>query len=221
MAELSTRSGLPVATIKYYQRENLLPGGERSGPTQALYAEAHLDRIRLVRGLIEVGKLSVAAARRVIEAIDSDLPLPDTFEVAQHAVSDAIDPATVTTDAFTRVDALMEGWHVSPDNPGRLAAARVVDTFTGMGQIDDRGWFSRYAAAALLAAEADIDELDSRESRLAKAEIVIVGTVLGDTLFSGLRRAAQEHLSSQRYRAAPDAADAADAADSAGTVATH
>lgn len=204
MKELSARSGLPVATIKYYQRENLLPGGERSGPTQVVYGDAHLDRIRLIRGLIEVGRLSVAAARRVIEAIDSELPLPDTFEVAQHAVSDTIDPATVTTDAFARVDELTAGWHVSPDNPGRVAAARVVDTFAGVGQVDERGWFARYAAAALLAAEADIDELDSREGRVAKAETVVVGTVLGDTLFSGLRRAAQEHLSALRYGVPPD-----------------
>ena len=199
MAELSSRSGVPVATIKFYQRENLLPPGVRTGPNQALYGDGHLSRIRLILGLTEVGGLTVAAARRVLEAIDSELPLPETFEIAQHSVSQAVDPETVTTDALTHVDTLMAGWHVSPDNPGRLAAARVFDTFTRIGQADAAGWFRRYAAAALLAAEADIDELDARADRAAKAEIVVVGTVLGDTLFSGLRRAAQEHLSSLRY----------------------
>ncbi|TFD72867.1 MerR family transcriptional regulator [Cryobacterium fucosi] len=204
MAELSSRSGVPVATIKFYQRENLLPPGERTGPNQALYGDAHLDRIRLIRALIEVGGLSVAAARQVVEAIDSERPLQETFEIAQHSVSEPIDPETVTTDALTHVDTLMTGWHVSADNPGRLAAARVFDTFTGIGQVDAAGWFRRYAAAALLAAEADIDELDARVERAAKAEIVVVGTVLGDTLFSGLRRAAQEHVSSLRYAAPPE-----------------
>ncbi|MCY7325043.1 MAG: MerR family transcriptional regulator [Microbacteriaceae bacterium] len=204
MAELSLRSGLPIATIKYYQRENLLAGGERSGPNQAQYGDAHLERIRLIRGLIDVGGLSVAAARSVIAAIDSDLPLPETFAIAQHAVSDSIDPASVTTPAFALIDALTAGWHVSPDNPGRLAAARVVDTFAAVGQADAHGWFSRYAAAALLAAEADIDELEARATRAEKAETVVVGTVLGDTLFSGLRRAAQEHVAA-RQRAEPPA----------------
>ncbi|WP_167726624.1 MerR family transcriptional regulator [Cryobacterium sp. TMT3-29-2] len=203
MAELSARSGVAVATIKFYQRENLLPPGVRTGPNQALYGDAHLGRIRLILGLTEVGGLTVAAARRVLEAIDSELPLPETFEIAQHAVSEAVDPTTVTADALAHVDALMAGWHVSDDNPGRLAAARVFDTFTGIGQIDAAGWFRRYAAAALVAAEADIDELDARIERAAKAEIVVVGTALGDTLFSGLRRAAQEHLSSLRYSAPP------------------
>lgn len=203
MAELSSRSGLAVATIKFYQRENLLAPGVRTGPNQALYGDVHLGRIRLIVALTEVGGLTVAAARRVLEAIDSELPLPETFEIAQHAVSETVDPTTVPADALAHVDALMPGWHVSDDNPGRLAAAQVFDTFTGIGQGDAAGWFRRYAAAALLAAEADIDELDARSERAARAEIVVVGTVLGDRLFSGLRRAAQEHLSSLRYPAPP------------------
>ncbi|MEB0001800.1 MULTISPECIES: MerR family transcriptional regulator [Cryobacterium] len=206
MAELSTRSGTAVATIKYYQRENLLAGGERSGPNQALYAESHLERIRLIRGLTEVGGLSVAAVRRVLEAIDSELSLPETFEIAQHSVSATIDESAVSAKALARVDALTAGWHVSAANPGRLAAARVVDTFAEVGQTDARGWFDRYAAAALLAAEADIDELDARVDRAAKGETVVVGTVLGDKLFSGLRRAAQEHIAALRYGMPPEAA---------------
>lgn len=203
MAELSARSGLPIATIKYYQRENLLPGGVRSGPNQALYGDLHLDRIRLIRGIIDVGGLSVAAARRVIDAIDSDKSLPETFEIAQHAVSAQIDLATVTEQALARIDTITAGWHVSPDNPGRVAAARVVDTYAAIGQADAHGWFARYAAAAMLAARADIDELDARTDRAEKAETVVVGTVLGDTLFSALRRAAQEHVTAERYGTPP------------------
>ena len=206
MAELSARSGTPVATIKYYQRENILAGGAHSGPNQALYSETHLDRIRLIRGLTEVGGLSVAAVRRVLEAIDSERSLQETFEIAQQSVSATIDPSTVSAEALARVDALTAGWHVSAANPGRLAAARVVDTFAEVGQVDARGWFDRYAAAALLAAEADIDELDARVDRAAKGETVVVGTVLGDKLFSGLRRAAQEHVSALRYSVPPDGA---------------
>jgi hypothetical protein len=57
----------------------------------------------------------------------------------------------------------------------------------------------RYADAALLVAAADLDEVDAREGRQEKAELVVVGTALGDALFSGLRRAAQEHVSAERY----------------------
>jgi len=44
MAELSKTSGVPVATIKFYLRERLLPAGERTGPNQSIYGEQHLRR---------------------------------------------------------------------------------------------------------------------------------------------------------------------------------
>ena len=199
MAELSATSGIPVATIKYYLREKLLPMGESEIANQARYGAGHLDRLRLVRALIDVGGLSVASARRVLEAIDSDASLPEVFEVAQHSVSAAIESSDLEPADLASIDALLAGWHVSPENPGRLAAARVLSAFRRVGQTDERGWYARYAEAALLIAAADLDEIESRADRAAKAETVVVGTVLGDALISGLRRAAQEHVTSERY----------------------
>ena len=199
MAELSTTSGIAVATIKFYLREKLLPAGESETVNQASYGAVHLDRLRLIRALIDVGGLSVASARRILEAIDSDASLPEVFEVAQHSVSAPIESSDLEPLSLADVDELLTGWHVSLENPGRLAAARVLGVFRGVGQTDDRGWFARYAEAALLLATADLDEIESRQGRAAKAETVVVGTVLGDALISGLRRAAQEHVTSQRY----------------------
>jgi DNA-binding transcriptional MerR regulator len=199
MAELSKASGIPVATIKFYLRERLLPAGERTGPNQSRYGEEHLRRLRLIRGLLDVGGLSVATARGVIDAVDSELPLTHSFGVAQRAVSAQIDPGDIGPEALDRIDALIEKWHVSGDNPGRLAAARVLETFEDLGQRDEGGWLSRYAAAALLVAEADLDQVEARGSREAMAETVVIGTVLGDALLSGLRRAAQEHISTLRH----------------------
>jgi DNA-binding transcriptional MerR regulator len=199
MAQLSMTSGVPVATIKYYLREGLLPAGERQGPNQSLYGPEHLRRLRVIRGLIDVGGLSIAAAHQVIDAIDSDLGLQHTFDIAQRTVSATIDPASLSPDSINTVDELLRGWHVSPDNPGRLAAARVLQTFTDLGQPDLSGWVPGYAAAALAVAEADLDEIDARADRESKTEMVVIGTVLGDALFAALRRAAQEHVSAQRY----------------------
>ena len=199
IAEFSTTSAIPVATIKYYLREKLLPAGESETANQASYGAVHLDRLRLIRALIGVGGLSVATARRVLEAIDSDASLPEVFKVAQHSVSAAIESSDLEPADLASIDALLEGWHVSPENPGRLAAARVLSAFRGVGQTDERGWYAHYAEAALLIAAADLDEIESRPDRAAKAETVVVGTVLGDALISGLRRAAQEHVTFQRY----------------------
>jgi DNA-binding transcriptional MerR regulator len=199
MAELSSTSGVPVATIKFYLRERLLPAGESASATQADYGDVHLERLRLIRALIDVGGLSIAAARAVLEAIDSDVSLPETFAVAQHAVSGDLRESDLDPSALGRIDELLAGWRISPDNPGRLAAAQVLQTFRGIGQADDRGWFARDAEAALLIAAADLDEIETRPDRGAKAETVVVGTVLGDALICALRRAAQEHATSLRY----------------------
>lgn len=199
MAELSSTTGVSVATIKYYLREGLLASGERTLPNQASYGEEHVRRIRLIKSLIDIGGLSVASAREVIGAIDSDIPLFDTFGVAQKTVSDELDPSTIDPESLAGIDELMSGWYVLPTNPGRIAAARILTTYRSIVEESEENWFSRYAVAALLAAEADIDELDTREGRESKAETVVIGTVLGDALFAALRRAAQEHVVAKRY----------------------
>jgi len=48
ISELSSRSGVPVATVKFYLREGLLAGGEKSSQTQASYDASHLSRLRLI-----------------------------------------------------------------------------------------------------------------------------------------------------------------------------
>jgi DNA-binding transcriptional MerR regulator len=209
MAQLSRESGVPVATIKYYLREGLLASGERTEPNQARYDASHVRRLRIIRALVDVGGLSGASAKRVIEAIDSDSSLAEAFEVAQHTVSAHVDDAETDAASLTRITDLLDGWRYSPGNPGVAAAARVLTTFEGVGQSDDRGWFRRYADAALTAAEADLDEVETRDDRDARVETVVVGTVLGDVLFAALRRVAQEHVTAERYGVATD--DQADA----------
>ena len=84
MAELSRESGVAIATIKYYQREGLLPPGALTSPNQARYGPAHVRRLRLVRALTEVGGLSVADVRDVLAAIDEPrTPLHDVVRGTQ------------------------------------------------------------------------------------------------------------------------------------------
>jgi DNA-binding transcriptional MerR regulator len=62
MAELAARSGLSVATIKFYLREGLLPPGEATGATRSRYDESHVRRLRLIRALTEVAGLRLELA---------------------------------------------------------------------------------------------------------------------------------------------------------------
>ncbi|MGV8911151.1 MAG: MerR family transcriptional regulator [Rhodoglobus sp.] len=199
ISELSHETGASVATIKYYLREGLLPAGERSAPNQATYGEPHLRRIHMIRALTDVGGLSVADTKRVIKAIESDLPLTRAFEIAQSTVSEQVDPESLDADALDTVDSAISGWGCEINDPGRLAAARVVMNFRQAGQGADTGWLARYAEAAQLVAEADLDLVESRDGLAAQAETVVVGTVLSDALFAALRRSAQIAATIRRY----------------------
>lgn len=72
LAELSEHSGVSTATIKYYLREGLLPPGRQINATTADYDEEHLRRLRLVRAMIQVGRVPVAKVREVLGHVDDD-----------------------------------------------------------------------------------------------------------------------------------------------------
>ncbi|MCU1408170.1 MAG: MerR family transcriptional regulator [Microbacteriaceae bacterium] len=199
ISQLSTESGIPLPTIKMYLREGLLPPGERTGVNQADYSADHLRRLSVITGLIRVGGLSIAAARSVLEAATSDIPLAYTLGVAQQAASALVNPADVDIRDLKAADEIMSPWLYSSDGPGRLGVAQVLAALTASGLPADPRWLERYAEAALVVAEADLDLIDTRESREEKSETVVIGTVLGDALFAALRRAAQEHVSNKRY----------------------
>jgi DNA-binding transcriptional MerR regulator len=62
--DLAQRAGLTVDTIRYYQREGLLPPPERSGRTN-LYGPEHLDRLERIREL-QGHRFSLAACKALL-----------------------------------------------------------------------------------------------------------------------------------------------------------
>ena len=49
IGELAKKSGCPVVTIRYYEKEGLLPEPDRSGSNYRLYDEADMERLRFIR----------------------------------------------------------------------------------------------------------------------------------------------------------------------------
>ena len=64
--DLAHRAGVTVDTVRYYQREGLMPEGQRSGRVK-LYGPAHLERLDRIRDLQGRG-FSLAAIRNLIGA---------------------------------------------------------------------------------------------------------------------------------------------------------
>ena len=208
MSELSERSGVAVPTIKFYLREGLLAAGERTSPNQAAYDDGHVDRLRLVRALIDVGGLSVAATSAVIAAIDTpEVPLHHAFEIAQNALPGVL-PEGEEGPAGPGASAVQgeladRGWFVTRGNPGHPVAARVLDTYERLGLTNLHAVLPAYLDAAELIARADLDAVAAASHRAQMVETVVVGTVLGDSLLAGLRRIAQERESHLRFGTPP------------------
>lgn len=62
--DLARRADVPVDTIRYYQRERLLPPGERAGRAN-LYGAEHLERLERIKHLQE-RRFSLAAIRALL-----------------------------------------------------------------------------------------------------------------------------------------------------------
>ncbi len=201
IAELSRQSGVSLPTIKYYVREGLLPPGELTSPNQAQYDDSHLRRLKLIRALLDVGGLSIAATRDVLASIDAPgKSLHDTLGKAQYATTPQRDyqaDEQARATALQEVDELIgrRGWQIKPTSPARQLLAEAVSALHGLGQDDLLVSLDDYAEAAERIAAADVNAVLRRPDIDSMLEAVVVGTILGDTLLAALRRLAQENVS--------------------------
>ena len=208
VAELSRRTGVSVASIKYYLREGLLHPGERTGPNQAAYGDDHVRRLRLVRALIDVGGLSVAATRAVLAAVDDDgVGLHRALGVAQSAVTPV--PAAVADEATERATKLVDdlvarrGWRIHPHNPGRRAAIEILATCDRLDSPGLPSGLDVYADAMESLARHEVDDVVGRDDRESTVEGAVIGMVLGGSLVTAVRSMAQEAASARHLDPTP------------------
>ena len=202
ISRVSEQSGVPVTTLKYYLREGLVHEGVRLSGNQTDYDETHVQRVRLVRALLDTGGLSVAAAKRVLSTLDAEPEaIATTFEAAQHAMATGRasgDPSEASRRRIADL-AAARGWRISPDNPGFDLAARVLDDFSAIRFEPSDEYLDAYAAAADRVARADVSALLERDDPALIAELMVVGTVVGDTLAAGLRRLAHQDATAELF----------------------
>jgi DNA-binding transcriptional MerR regulator len=201
IGELSQRSGVAVPTIKYYLRERLLDPGRPTATNQADYGDDHLRRLRLIRALIEVGGVSVSSARSVIEAIGGDQLDPfDLLGVAHDAVTPKRHPSRETegwTAARERAGQFVtdRGWMVHPFSPGIDLLADVLAAVESLNVVEIGDNLDKYADAAQSIAGTEVTSVLARRETDNMLELVVLGTVLGESLFNALRLLAHQHES--------------------------
>ncbi|MEU7485823.1 MerR family transcriptional regulator [Streptomyces sp. NPDC042319] len=203
IGELSRRTGVAVPTIKYYVREGLLPAGRLTSPNQADYDETHERRLRLVRGLLEVGGLSVSAVREVLAAVeDTDRPVHKVLGAAHNSLTPP--PGAESEElagAREAVAALIErrGWQAAADHPAGEALAAALATLRSLGHGRFEEMLDVYADACERIATADLAYVGAVAEVERLIESVVVGTVIGDAVLSAMRRLAHTDASARIY----------------------
>ncbi|MGW6390801.1 MerR family transcriptional regulator [Streptomyces sp. NPDC055103] len=204
IGELSRRTGVSVPTIKFYVREGLLPAGELTSPNQASYGETHVQRLRLIRALLDVGGLSVSGIRDVIVAVDDpERPVHKVLGVAANRMVPRYDrePGAGIEEARKTVAQLIaaRGWHAYPGNPAGEVLAQALAALEDVGHGGFVEVLDVYADAAEQVARADLEYVAHHVAREELVESVVVGTVLGDAIFAALRRLAHVDASHRAF----------------------
>ena len=203
ISELSSRSGVPVATIKFYLREHVLHDGVRTSATQAQYDETHLARLGLVRALIGVGGLSIAQVQQVLHSIEH--PPESLHDLLGVATAPTALPAPTQAGAAShdhdRVHALMRewGWRVDEkDCPTHGALAAALQALDDAGFVLPDEALSMYQQHMAQIAEYELATVPT-DSPEAAVRYVVLGTVLPEPLLLVLRRMAQQEASARRF----------------------
>ena len=127
ISELAETTGVPVHTLKYYLREGLLMPGEATSRTRAEYGAQHVERVRLVRALVEHGGVGIAGVRAILDALAA--PPPSRHELL--GVAHAALPGTSRDDGTADVDPSVRRF------VERLDLGRRADRAPAIGRLAD------------------------------------------------------------------------------------
>ncbi|MER5498283.1 MerR family transcriptional regulator [Streptomyces sp. NPDC002561] len=209
LSELSEKSGVKPATIKYYLREGLLRPGHRVSATQAEYDGNHLRRLRLVRALIQVGRLPVATVREVLSHVeDESLGRTIRLGAALWALPHGPEPdeeAPETAAAREVVERLLErlDWATAQEigslSPTHRSLVSSVATLIRLGHPCDVEYLAEQARLMHQVAVQNLDMMETYPTEEEQVEAAVASAVLYEPLLMSLHRMAQEEESVRRY----------------------
>ncbi|GGV10543.1 MerR family transcriptional regulator [Streptomyces spectabilis] len=212
ISELSQRTGVPVASIKYFRRQGLLPAGRATAATLAEYGEEHVQRLRLIKALTTLGGLSIAATRDVLAAVDQAdstdgtlkaisyaLPVPVAQAPAGDEERETEAEAAAEADAADLIAAM--DWQVPDDSPHVHGLTTVLRE---LRRLDANYRLDRLAAYGELArsiARLDLERAADFDDSPALAEQAVIVLALSGPVLELLRRLAQEDQVRRRMEA--------------------
>ncbi|MFD8142925.1 MerR family transcriptional regulator [Streptomyces sp. NPDC059708] len=213
ISELSRRTGVPVASIKYFRRQGLLPAGRATAATLAEYGEEHAERLRLIKALTTLGGLSIAATREVLGAVDQ----AHTTEGALGAISYALPVPVASSAAGADEDGDAEAEEAAASEVAELLAALdwrapgasphvrgLTTALKELRRLDSQyapGELAAYARLAESVARLDLERAECLDDPVALAERAVIVFAICAPVFELLRRLAQEDQVRRRMAA--------------------
>jgi len=164
ISELAEAAGVPVATVRHYLREGLLPEGRKTSRNMAYYPAATVDRIRLIKLLQEERFMPLKVIRELLEREKGDPgAVRNLLAEADRGIDRALarererTPAVEVSERLAVplevLDRLAEVGILSPADAGYTPAdVRIVEAIARFraGGYDERIGFTVYDAARFL-----------------------------------------------------------------------
>lgn len=203
ISELSRRTGVPVASIKYFRRQGLLPAGRATAATLAEYGEEHAERLRLIKALTTLGGLSIAATREVLGAVDQAhttegalgaisyaLPVPVASQGGAGAEEDTAAEEAAGAEVAELLAAL--GWRAPGTSPHVRGLTTALKELRRLDAQYAPGELAAYARLAESVARLDLGRAECLDDPVALAERAVIVFAICAPVFELLRRLAQE-----------------------------
>lgn len=210
ISELSERTGVSIATLKFYLREGLLQPGALTAPNQAEYGETHRRRAKLVRTLREVAHLSIAQIAAITGALDRGEDLYAVMGATVDSLGER-QPGAPTPEqqqAAPEIDRLLAALDL-PTRGESLARDQLITSLAAIRETLFPG-FPVESLVLYARAAADIVDAEVRATPGmfdVEPELALDRSVLALTLFEpvllAFRRLNHEKLTASRLAARP------------------
>jgi DNA-binding transcriptional MerR regulator len=212
VSALSAATQVPIARIKFYLRERLLPPPNLGAQKRAYYDASHVQRLRLIHTLRHTARLSVPAIGELCRQLDdprgrdlSSVVLSVIDALAQPERVERAGAARSLARAQAEVLALLKEHGVKARRDARAVhdlAAALVGLREVLGPAVSAQALSPYLTAMCALAEQDFTAtqhliVDASSAGLAAT----YGIVLWEPILVLLRRIAHEHVAATRLPA--------------------
>lgn len=208
ISELVRRADVPLATVKFYIREGMLPAGRSTGARRADYDQEHLDRLRLIRSMTVAAGLPLHQVKQILRIIDHpDGGVYETLGRAVEVLAGAKEtseahgdeaPAVTQGATYPRARAAVAGLGEAYARSSEHVAAfaqldRALLAAEEAGLPADPARLRVYGEHVAAIARAEITQMPAGD-RQAAVQYAVLGTALYEPVLTALRRLAHQNL---------------------------